>query len=203
MNTNMIGFRCFFKNLCVLVLWTRVASALEGLRVISGTTAASFMSDNSNRFTTDTFRSEIIEMMMMIMQSTSPFHDPTQQIYGFQMIMFPNAICSLAKTPRSSQPLVCGPIALYGCNLLSRGGTLVNLVRFSVNTGMFTCKSPLKLPDLWGNTDCEAESQPRWQRKSFALLSNSHQCDIAFRMMRHNLDSIEKYPAIRGKGCIQ
>ena len=28
MNTNMAGFRCFF------VLWTEVASALEGLRVI-------------------------------------------------------------------------------------------------------------------------------------------------------------------------
>ena len=31
-NTNMTGFRWFSKNLCVLELWTRVASALEGLR---------------------------------------------------------------------------------------------------------------------------------------------------------------------------
>ena len=31
MNTNMTGFRCFSKNLCTLVLWTKVASALEGL----------------------------------------------------------------------------------------------------------------------------------------------------------------------------
>ena len=27
MNTNMTGFRCF----CILVLWTKVVSALEGL----------------------------------------------------------------------------------------------------------------------------------------------------------------------------
>ena len=33
MNTNMTGFRCIQKNLCVLVLWTKVASALEGLSV--------------------------------------------------------------------------------------------------------------------------------------------------------------------------
>ena len=33
MNTNMTGFRWFPKNLCVLVLWTKVASALEGLSV--------------------------------------------------------------------------------------------------------------------------------------------------------------------------
>ena len=31
MNTNMTGFRCFLKNLCIPVLWTKVASALEGL----------------------------------------------------------------------------------------------------------------------------------------------------------------------------
>ena len=31
MNTNMTGFRLFFKILCILVLWTKVASALEGL----------------------------------------------------------------------------------------------------------------------------------------------------------------------------
>ena len=31
MNTNMTGFRWFSKNSCVLVLWTNVASALEGL----------------------------------------------------------------------------------------------------------------------------------------------------------------------------
>ena len=33
MNTNMSGFRWFFKNLCILVLWTKVASALEGLNI--------------------------------------------------------------------------------------------------------------------------------------------------------------------------
>ena len=32
MNTNMTEFRWFLKNICVLVLWTKVASALEGLR---------------------------------------------------------------------------------------------------------------------------------------------------------------------------
>ena len=32
-NTNMTGFRCF-SNLCVLVLWTKVASASEGLKAI-------------------------------------------------------------------------------------------------------------------------------------------------------------------------
>ena len=31
MNTNMTGFKWFFKKLCVLVLWMKVASALEGL----------------------------------------------------------------------------------------------------------------------------------------------------------------------------
>ena len=33
MNTNMTEFRYFSKNLCVLVLWTKVASALEGAGV--------------------------------------------------------------------------------------------------------------------------------------------------------------------------
>ena len=32
MNTNMTGFRCVFFILCALVLGTKVASALEGLR---------------------------------------------------------------------------------------------------------------------------------------------------------------------------
>ena len=32
MNTNMTGFRWFSKHLSVLVLWTNVASALEGLK---------------------------------------------------------------------------------------------------------------------------------------------------------------------------
>ena len=32
MNTKMTGLRCFFLNLCVLVLWMNVASALEGLK---------------------------------------------------------------------------------------------------------------------------------------------------------------------------
>ena len=31
MNTNMTGFRVFIKIVCILVLWTKVASALEGL----------------------------------------------------------------------------------------------------------------------------------------------------------------------------
>ena len=30
MSTNMTGFRWFSKKLCILVLWTKVASALEG-----------------------------------------------------------------------------------------------------------------------------------------------------------------------------
>ena len=34
MNTNMAGFRYVFRNLCVLVLWTKVASALEGINPI-------------------------------------------------------------------------------------------------------------------------------------------------------------------------
>ena len=35
MNTNMTGFRwVFFKNLCVLVLWMKVASALEAVKNI-------------------------------------------------------------------------------------------------------------------------------------------------------------------------
>ena len=33
MNTNMVGFlKTVFINLCILVLWTKVATALEGLR---------------------------------------------------------------------------------------------------------------------------------------------------------------------------
>ena len=32
MNTNMTGFRLFSKNLCILVLWAKEASALEGLK---------------------------------------------------------------------------------------------------------------------------------------------------------------------------
>ena len=31
MSTNMTGFQFFFQNLCILVLWAKVASALEGL----------------------------------------------------------------------------------------------------------------------------------------------------------------------------
>ena len=34
MNTNMTGFRWFTKNVWVLVLWMRVALALEGLLLI-------------------------------------------------------------------------------------------------------------------------------------------------------------------------
>ena len=37
MNTNMTGFqtKMVFKILCVLVLWTKVASASEGLKLYS------------------------------------------------------------------------------------------------------------------------------------------------------------------------
>ena len=31
MNTNMAGLRCFSKNRCIFVLWTKVVTALEGL----------------------------------------------------------------------------------------------------------------------------------------------------------------------------
>ena len=31
MNTNMTGLDAIFENLCVLVLWTKVTVALEGL----------------------------------------------------------------------------------------------------------------------------------------------------------------------------
>ena len=31
LNTNMTRFKLFFKYICVFVLWTKVASALEGL----------------------------------------------------------------------------------------------------------------------------------------------------------------------------
>ena len=34
MNTNITGFRCFFKKICVLILWTKVASALKRERLI-------------------------------------------------------------------------------------------------------------------------------------------------------------------------
>ena len=34
MNTNMTGFRWFSKNLCILVLWMKVASALESLKQV-------------------------------------------------------------------------------------------------------------------------------------------------------------------------
>ena len=33
MNTNMTGFQMDFKNICILVLLTKVASALEGLSI--------------------------------------------------------------------------------------------------------------------------------------------------------------------------
>ena len=35
MNTYMTGYRYFFQKLCVLVLWTKVASALEGLKSVN------------------------------------------------------------------------------------------------------------------------------------------------------------------------
>ena len=31
MNTNVTGFQWFFENICVLVIWMKEASALEGL----------------------------------------------------------------------------------------------------------------------------------------------------------------------------
>ena len=31
MNTNMTGFRWLSKDLCIIVIWTKVALALEGL----------------------------------------------------------------------------------------------------------------------------------------------------------------------------
>ena len=34
MNTNMTGFRWFSKDLCILVLWMKVALALEGLKLV-------------------------------------------------------------------------------------------------------------------------------------------------------------------------
>ena len=34
MNTNMTGFGWLSKKLCILVLWMKVASALEGLRIL-------------------------------------------------------------------------------------------------------------------------------------------------------------------------
>ena len=47
MNTNMIGFRWFSKNICVLVLWTKVASALEGLRVLVETAVWNYLTFDS------------------------------------------------------------------------------------------------------------------------------------------------------------
>ena len=36
MNTNMAGFRWFSKLKCILVLWKKVAAALEGLNQAAG-----------------------------------------------------------------------------------------------------------------------------------------------------------------------
>ena len=35
MNTNMIGIEWYSKNLCILLLWTKVASALGGLNQVA------------------------------------------------------------------------------------------------------------------------------------------------------------------------
>ena len=35
MNTNVTGFSWFFEDLCVLVLWTKVGSASEGLKCVN------------------------------------------------------------------------------------------------------------------------------------------------------------------------
>ena len=53
MNTNMTGFRKFFTNTCVNVLWTKVISALEGL------THLGYLSE-SVVWTYDTFDSNLI-----------------------------------------------------------------------------------------------------------------------------------------------
>ena len=36
MNTKTTGFECFFQENCILVLWTKVVSALEGLKQWQG-----------------------------------------------------------------------------------------------------------------------------------------------------------------------
>ena len=43
MNTNMIRFRWFSNNLCILVLWTKVAPALEMLTKLDLWEADSFV----------------------------------------------------------------------------------------------------------------------------------------------------------------
>ena len=37
MNTNMTGVKKVFNFFCILVIWTKVASALEGLRIVRRT----------------------------------------------------------------------------------------------------------------------------------------------------------------------
>ena len=44
-NTNMAGFKWFSKKLCVFVLWTKVASALEGFALL----LLRFLSSNSQK----------------------------------------------------------------------------------------------------------------------------------------------------------
>ena len=48
MNTNMTGFRCFSINLCIHVLWMKVASAFEGSRANGGRVGVPFNLLRSN-----------------------------------------------------------------------------------------------------------------------------------------------------------
>ena len=64
------------KNLCVLVLWTKVASALEGLRLIvtshhlRGWNIFLLYSDHTHNGATSLFTLMITNMMMMVMMTT-------------------------------------------------------------------------------------------------------------------------------------
>ena len=53
MNTNMTGFTCMvFKSLSILVLWTKVAAALEGLKankIICETLAYGYSTESTQR----------------------------------------------------------------------------------------------------------------------------------------------------------
>ena len=56
MNTTMTEFRRFFKNLCILVLWTKVASALEGL-----TQLCLVMNSEKGTRNSDTFENKFLK----------------------------------------------------------------------------------------------------------------------------------------------
>ena len=53
MNTNTTGLKMVFKRLCVLVLWTKVASALEGLRVAQTCKESFFVYADNTESTND------------------------------------------------------------------------------------------------------------------------------------------------------